>query len=194
MEAIVQQRLITVKALKRGFFVMLNDEKYLITGVNMNEQTATIAKVTISDKIVIGESITVNIEDINDKVLRYSGKVGTNGARSFDLCYEDYVRAIDGLKEDCYTRLEKKNAKSGDEVRVTDITVIDANSLYKIEERKGRIVETKTERNKKIIFYVRLDGVDNNLGRTLQLERDSFELTEGNTHTLLHLKCASCEM
>ena len=193
MEAIVQQRLITVKALKRGFFVMLNDEKYLITGVNMNEQTATIAKVTISDKIVIGESITVNIEEINDKVLRYSGLVGEN-RRPFDLKYEDYVRAIDGLKEDCYVVKEKKNAKIDDVVRITDIKIIDANSLYQIENRKGVIVDMQTERNKKVVFFVRLDSKNGELGKTLSVERDSFELVDGDTHSLLHIKCASCEM
>lgn len=194
MEALVQQRLITVKTLKKNFLVMLEDGKHIITSINANDGTATIAKVVIADKIIIGEPFTVDITDITDKVLRYSGKVGTNSARSFDLCYEDYIRAIDGLKEECYTRLEKKNAKSGDEVRITDITVIDANVLYKIEERRGRIVETKMERNKKMSFYVRLDGTDGNLGRTLPLERDSFELLDGDTHTLLHLKCAACEM
>lgn len=194
MEALVQQRLITVKTLKKNFLVMLEDGKHIITSINANDGTATIAKVVIADKIIIGEPFTVDITDITDKVLRYYGKVGTNSARSFDLCYEDYIRAIDGLKEECYTRLEKKNAKSGDEVRITDITVIDANVLYKIEERRGRIVETKMERNKKMSFYVRLDGTDGNLGRTLPLERDSFELLDGDTHTLLHLKCAACEM
>ena len=193
MEALVQQRLITVKSLKRNFFVMLNDEKYIIDSLNLNDQTAEICKIVIGDRIEKQAPITVPIETISDKVLRYSGLVGEN-RRPFDLKYEDYVRAIDGLKEDCYVVKEKKNAKIDDVVRITDIKIIDANSLYQIENRKGVIVDMQTERNKKVVFFVRLDSKNGELGKTLPVERDSFELVDGDTHSLLHIKCASCEM
>ena len=147
----------------------------------------------IGDRIEKQAPITVGIETISDKVLRYSGLVGEN-RRPFDLKYEDYVRAIDGLKEDCYVVKEKKNAKIDDVVRITDIKIIDANSLYQIENRKGVIVDMQTERNKKVVFFVRLDSKNGELGKTLQVERDSFELVDGDTHSLLHIKCASCEM
>lgn len=194
MEAVIQQKMITVRNLKRGFFVMLNDEKYIIDTLDLNNQTAGLCKIVAGDKITKSAPITVAIADITDKVLRYSGLVGEN-KRPFDLKYEDYARAIDGLKEDCYVVKEKKNAKEGDGVRITSIDVIDQHSLYKIEKRKGTIVEVHNERNKKVTYYVRLvDDESSEMGRTLPLEREAFALLDGDLHSLLHIKCDACEM
>lgn len=194
MKAIIKESVIKTNNLRKGFFVKIEDHKFLIKEVNRDTKEAFVSKIILSDNgIEFEEPIAMPIEDLLDKVLRYSAQVGDTRPKVFDLSYRDYPRAIDGLTEEVYTIKEPRNAKEQDLVRITDIEIIDPYGLYEVETRKGVIVDMEVKRNREDIFHIRLETKDGSLGKTLKCKRESFSLRDSNYHILAHIKCSHCE-
>ena len=172
MEATIVQKLITTKP-KAGFYIMDGTDKKRIEEIEGGEA-------------IMDDASRYAIDDIKDKIVRYTAQINQ---KEFHVAYSDYGRINDGQVLEGYTIEMLRNAHDDDNIRITDIEIIDSFGMHDVRARTGAIIRTIPNNRFNAEYEIQLK-YDRKL---IKLKRNQFMLLDKvDKKHYFHPRCEAC--